>query len=73
MDLREVVLECAKNAEFVSNFDRLRGTNLSRKGSPIEIAIDDATGRMDADSELFFDFVFMYVWMPLVAESLVDP
>jgi len=46
MTFSEVALQCAGNDELVSNFDRLRGTNISRKGAPIELAIDQTEIRL---------------------------
>lgn len=57
MTFDQAVLRCAANTELVTQFDRLNGTNLSRKGSPIELAIDDASGRTNADLAKFVDFV----------------
>lgn len=68
MNFIEVLHECANNQEFVENFDRLRGTNLSRRGAPIGLAIDAATGRMESDTELFYDFVLEYVWLPIAQQ-----
>ena len=59
------LMECANNQELVKEFDRLRGTNLSLRGSPIEIEIDKSTGRLDHDLKLFVDFVWECVWRRL--------
>ncbi len=56
---------CADSPEFVAQFDRLRGTNIQRKGTPLELAIDDATGRFEADSKKFAKFCFdMFLRLP---------
>jgi hypothetical protein len=47
---------CGGHPEFVANYDRLRGTNLSRKGSAFDMAIDDATGRMESEVAGFVEF-----------------
>jgi hypothetical protein len=65
MTFPECVSYCAKNQELVSNFDRLQGRNLSRKGSPIELMIDDSTGRFEADMKAFSEFVYEMVWTRL--------
>jgi hypothetical protein len=39
------VREVAASKELLAEFDRLNGTNLSLRGSPIDLAIDEATGR----------------------------
>lgn len=61
----QVLDVCARNADFVAEFDRLRGTNLSRKGSRLALAIDDATGRMVAEVPDFVAFVWDTVWLRL--------
>lgn len=62
MEFNQCVLECAKVPEFVDNFDRLSGTNLMRRGSFLDIKIDDATGRAKDDMGLFCAFVYEFVW-----------
>lgn len=58
---KPTMLECfvaaANEPELVSEFDRLTGHNLSRDGSPLELAIDDASGRTDAAVSDFIKFV----------------
>jgi len=70
MTFQDVVIECSKNAEFVSNFNRLSGHSLGKSQSrqPIEIMIDDAcgvSGESNDDMKAFVEFVFEYVWMRL--------
>lgn len=52
----EWVTLCASNRELLAQYDRLRGTNLSRCGSPMDLLIDQATGRLEADALGFFEF-----------------
>jgi hypothetical protein len=57
-----VCLDAAiRERELVENFDRLYGANLCRRGSPISLMVDEATGRQDADMEAFCKFVFDFV------------
>ena len=51
------VLAAINEPELVKEFDRLRGTNLSLAGKPIELLIDESTGRMEHDFEEFVEFV----------------
>jgi hypothetical protein len=61
---------CAENRELLREFDRLRGTNLSLKGAPIDLAMDRATGRLEHDAGLFFEFVVdMWSRVPKDAKS----
>ena len=66
MNFAEVVKECISNKEFISQYDRLKGSNLQRKGSPVDLAIDDSSGRYESELFEFFDFVVEYVWDPLL-------
>lgn len=47
---------CASSTSLVSEHDRLRGTNLMRRGAPIDLTIDHATGRLEEEARGFFDF-----------------
>ena len=47
---------CAGNGELLANYDRLRGTNLSGRGTPIERMIDEATGKLEEEALGFFDW-----------------
>ncbi len=61
------VMLCADDAEFVAAFDRLTKSNLQGRGSPLDLAIDDATGRPSEDAKLFVAFVYDVVWSRLDA------
>lgn len=54
--LEEFLGACCANKELVAEYDRLRGTNLSRRGSPLELAIDDASGRFESDARDFYEW-----------------
>lgn len=47
---------CAGHRELLANYDRLRGTNLSGRGTPIDRLIDEATGKLEAEAQAFFDW-----------------
>jgi hypothetical protein len=57
---------------LIEQYDRLNGTNLSRKGSPLKLAIDDASGRTAADREAFLVF-FKKFCLPNSGISGSDP
>ncbi len=65
-------LQCAAQAldtrEFVAEFDRLSGTNLLGKGTPLQLAIDDATGRTTSEMQQFLIAVWntIFIRLPLV-------
>lgn len=65
----EVLMVVAANAELVREFDRLYGSNLSRRGTPLELEIDDATGRTNADLGAFVAFVYECVWLRVAGDS----
>lgn len=62
MTFTDCVLVCAEDRDLLLAFDKLRGTNMALCGSPIELAIDAASGRYERDSMLFFEFVYECVW-----------
>lgn len=61
--------ECSKTPELIAQVDRLYGTNLMRQGAPIELMIDNATGRCDADMQTFMQFVWNSVFLRCPALS----
>jgi hypothetical protein len=54
--------EAIRTPELIRNFDRLWGYNLSGRGSPLELAIDKATGFQEAGIIEFMNFVWEYVF-----------
>lgn len=63
MTFGDCVVEAAGNAEFVSNWMRLRGISLAT--SPIDMMIDDATGRNAETAKLFLADVHDLIWSRL--------
>jgi hypothetical protein len=59
---RVVVLHCFDDRRFVEGFDRIMGTNLLGRGSPVDRMVDDATGRFEHDAAKFIEFVHETVW-----------
>lgn len=72
MTFEECVLFCAANRELVHHFDRLTGSNLSLKGTPVDLAIDQSTGRLNHDLGAFVAFVYECVWIRLPPECFED-
>ena len=66
---QECLMICAQDKELLGQIDRLKGTNLLRKGSPIDLAIDDATGRTTSDVEFFVNFCWEYIFLRLPRET----
>lgn len=48
---------------FIREYDRLRGSNLSLEGSGLELAIDESSGRQDAEIARFIDDVWDLVFL----------
>lgn len=55
--------QCAGNKELVSQYDRLKGTNLSLRGTGLDLAIDQASGRLESDIAGFVEFVWDVVFL----------
>jgi hypothetical protein len=68
----QVLHYCAATPELVAQFDRLTGANLARKGAPINLMVDDATGKTNEDVAKFVEFVREFVYMPWVMAMVAD-
>lgn len=70
----ECLMEASRRDGFVREFDRMMGTGLSpeklQRRSPIDVMIDEATGRLEHDLCLFMAFVYEIVWIRLPQELL---
>jgi hypothetical protein len=64
--------ECIENKELVSNYDRLRGTNLSLRGDALSLAIDKASGRIEKEFEDYVEFCFETVFMTLPEQQFSE-
>lgn len=63
MTFPEVLMFAAADADFVREVDRLRGTSLATRGrSPMNDAIDDATGKSADDARVFAETVYDLIW-----------
>lgn len=58
----ECIVASIETPELIKAFDRLYGANLMRRGTPFELAIDDACKRTDHDIRVFFNFLWEYVF-----------
>ncbi len=56
------VREAANTPELVAEFDRLTGNNLSRRGSGLDLLIDDSTGRTETGFHEFLEFVYETIY-----------
>lgn len=72
MTFGDVVLHCAAQPELVANYDRLRGTNLSRRGTDMDLLIDDACKRTESEIPGFVAFVWECVWTRLPPEAFSE-
>lgn len=64
MTFMDVLLETARNDEFVRAYDALRGTSIAKLASrsPLDTMIDHATGHEDKQLEQFIADVYDLVW-----------
>lgn len=62
----------AANKDLVREFDRLHKTNLSLNGGPLDLAIDQATGRLEADAAAFAEFVHDTIYSRLEPSALEE-
>ncbi len=64
----ECCQECIKNNELIDQYCRLKGVKRPDRLSPVEIIVDRACGYNAKDKFIrgFTDFVFLYVWVPMV-------
>jgi hypothetical protein len=71
------LLCAARSPEFVSNFDKLTGFNLSGTGAPIERLIDEASGFQDKGVRAFvravYDVIYLRVEAPHGIEGEMTP
>ena len=65
LTLEDCLLAAAGESELVAEFDRLTGHNLSRKGSSLDLMIDDATGRTEEGLRDFSQFVYECIYTRL--------
>lgn len=63
---------CANEPTFVDEYDRLTGSNLSMRGTPLDLLIDKATGRTDAELIKFARFVWECVWVPFKVKEWLE-
>lgn len=69
MTFEQCLMECAGTPGLIAEFDRLTGSNLSMRGAPINVMVDDATGKTDEDLRKFVAFVLEFVWLPLALKG----
>ena len=67
----QCVNETIENRDFIKEFDRLHGSNLSMVGAPIDLMIDKSTGRTKSDDEEFLSFFFKYFYSPVYNGGLI--
>ena len=60
-------LEAAvQHPEFVQEYDRLTGSNLSLRGSGLDLEIDKASGRRALELKKFTVFVYEVIYLRVV-------
>lgn len=61
----DVLMQTAAVPEFIKEFDRLAGTDLGKRKSPIIAEIDRVTGKERDDILKFIQFVYDFIWLRL--------
>jgi hypothetical protein len=68
--LEEAVVACRNNPELVAQYNRLFEGSLGAPRTPIDRAVDEATGYAREQQMRFIAFVDEYVWRPLLLAHL---
>lgn len=71
LTLEQVLWDCANNKDFVREYDRIRGTNVGLRQSPMSNEIDRTTGKWQSEVKAFFEFCTDAVWLRLPPEVRV--
>lgn len=69
LNFKDVVMECFKNKSFVKEYDRVAKTNILARKTSIENIIYEATGLRDIELLGFIDFVFNFIWVPMLEKE----
>lgn len=74
MTFPDLLFEVAANRDFVREYDRLRGTCLSKLGtrSALEAMIDSATGREEGDLARFVEDVYDLFWLRMPRDTALS-
>lgn len=62
--------EAINTPELVRQHDRLYGSTLMSRVTPIERMVDKATGKADDDMKAFVEFVHRYIYLTLDDASI---
>lgn len=65
MTFEDCVRASFSDRSLVAEFDRLNGTNLSLRGTGLDLQIDFASGRFEGEVKEFVEFVKECVWSRL--------
>lgn len=60
--IRAVAIAASNQPGMLAEYDRLADTNLVGAGSPLELAVDVASGRLEDEAQGFLAFVRNAVW-----------
>lgn len=70
--LEETIEIFINNKDFMKEYRRLTGSALG-VGIPINIMVDEASGKFDADAKELFEFIRDYVWRYVSWKIFIDP
>jgi len=58
--------------DFIAQYDRLNNTNISKKLTPVENMIDEASGKRDEELKGFFACVRQTVFEPMIKDEMLS-
>lgn len=65
----ECLLVCGSHRELIQEYDRMTGSNLSFRGTQMDLAVDKACGRQESEVPAFAEFVREYIWLRLPVDK----
>lgn len=69
----DCLAQCAASQELIVQYDRIRGTNLQRRGTALDLSVDDACGRMDSEIKDFIEFCWEFVFFRFASNASLSP
>jgi predicted xylose isomerase-like sugar epimerase len=72
VSFEDTVEACMGNTEFMTQYDRLNGTNLTKKLSPVNNQIDKVSGLRESELKEFFDAIRELIYMPALKNAITQ-
>ena len=68
-NIKDTVIKCYENEQFVSEYNRLTNSNFRETKTPLEQMIDIEIGKTSDEILKFIDFVFKFVVIPVLLKK----